>query len=67
MISSCFFEKWSKVLFLVGLFQLFLAYILVGWVLSIYWGWLIVRKSWEDPAEKERFDQMMKTNKDRPG
>ena len=51
MIVSCFSEKWSKTLFMVGVFQLFLAYILVGWVLSIFWGVLIVKKAYEDQAE----------------
>ena len=55
MISSGFTEKWSKTLFMVGVFQLFLAYILIGWIFSIYWGVLIVRKSWEDERELENF------------
>ncbi len=55
MIASCFFEKWSKTLFMVGVFQLFLAYILIGWVFSIYWGVLILRKSWGDKKELDKF------------
>jgi hypothetical protein len=55
MIISCFYDKWSKTLFMVGVFQLFLAYILIGWLFSIYWGVLIVRKSWEDPGELQNF------------
>ena len=55
MIASCFGEKWSKTLFLVGLFHLFLAYILIGWVFSIYWGYLIIRKSTEDEKELKQF------------
>ena len=55
MIVSCFSDKWSKTLFMVGVFQLFLAYILVGWLFSIYWGVLIVRKSWEDEKELNTF------------
>eukprot|EP00347_Sterkiella_histriomuscorum_P014697 403359895 len=57
MLSSGFTEKWSKTLFMVGLFQLFLAYILIGWVFSIYWGWLIVRRSWQDKQELDKFLQ----------
>ena len=53
MIISGFKDKWSKTLFFVGLFQLFLAYILVGWIFSIYWGVLIVRKSWEGSEENQ--------------
>jgi len=48
MLISCFGDKWSKTTFSVGLFQLLLAYLLIGWVLSIYWGYIIVRKSFED-------------------
>jgi hypothetical protein len=51
MVVSCFSEKWSKTLFSVGLFQLLLAYLLIGWVLSIYWGYLIVKKAMEDQAD----------------
>ena len=36
---------------------MFLAYILIGWIFSIYWGVLIVRKSWEDKNEVEQFLQ----------
>mmetsp|Transcript_1605 Transcript_1605/g.1545 ORF Transcript_1605/g.1545 Transcript_1605/m.1545 type:complete len:135 (+) Transcript_1605:43-447(+) len=60
MICSCFYKQWSKTLFMVGVFQLFLAYILIGWIFSIYWGVLIVRKSWQDKDEMELF--MNKTN-----
>ncbi|CDW85958.1 UNKNOWN [Stylonychia lemnae] len=60
MIVSGFSPKWSKTLFMVGVFQLFLAYILIGWIFSIYWGILIVRKSWEDQAELQNF--LEKTN-----
>ena len=55
MIISCFTEKWSKTLFMVGLFQLFLAYILIGWLFSIYWGYLIVKKSFENQSELDNF------------
>lgn len=55
MICSCWSEKWSKTLFFVGLFQLFLAYILIGWIFSIYWGWLIVKKSFDNPDELNKF------------
>ncbi len=53
MIVSAFRDKWSKTLFFVGLFQLFLAYILVGWIFSIYWGVLIIRKSAEGNEENQ--------------
>jgi hypothetical protein len=51
MLVSCFHEKCSKTLFFVGVFQLLLAYVLVGYVISIYWGWLIVKKALEDQVE----------------
>ena len=55
MVVSCFSEKWSKTMFMVGVFQLFLAYILIGWILSIFWGVLIVKKAYEDQAEVQNF------------
>ena len=55
MIVSCYTEKWSKTLFAIGVFQLFLAYILIGWIFSIYWGWLIFQKSTKDPVEIDNF------------
>jgi hypothetical protein len=32
-----------------------LAYLFIGWGLSIYWGWLFVRKAMEDQAELQNF------------
>lgn len=55
MIASCFGERWSKTLFFVGLFHLFLAYIIIGWVFSIYWGYLIIKRSTKDKGELEQF------------
>ena len=40
---------------MVGVFQLFLAYILIGWIFSIYWGYLIVQKSLQDKHELQNF------------
>ena len=53
MLCSCFGDKWSKTIFMVGVFQLFLAYILIGWIVSIYWGILIVKKSWEVQSDAQ--------------
>ena len=64
MIASCFGERWSKTLFFVGVFQLFLAYILVGWLFSIYWGMLIVRKTWDDKTEVQKFLDSTKMRSD---
>lgn len=55
MIVSCYTEKWSKTLFTIGVFQLFLAYILIGWAFSIYWGWLVFKKASADPVELNNF------------
>lgn len=66
MIASCFCEKWSKTLFAVGVFQLFLAYILIGWIFSIYWGFLIVRKTWDNKHELEDFLDKTKPRSDQP-
>ena len=66
MIASCFCEKWSKTLFAVGVFQLFLAYILIGWIFSIYWGVLIVKKSWGEKNENEEFLDKGKPRSDQP-
>jgi hypothetical protein len=35
----------------MGLFQLFLAYVLIGYVISIFWGYLVVKKAFEDQAD----------------
>mmetsp|Transcript_31596 Transcript_31596/g.48305 ORF Transcript_31596/g.48305 Transcript_31596/m.48305 type:complete len:109 (-) Transcript_31596:93-419(-) len=38
-------ENVSKTQLMMALVQFFTTYVLVGWVLSIYWGYLIVMKS----------------------
>jgi len=48
---SLFLAKCSKTLFFVGLFQLLLAYVLIGYVISIYWGYLVVKKALDDSAD----------------
>jgi hypothetical protein len=67
MIASFFCEKWSKSLFLVGLFQFFLTYILIGWVFSIYWGYLIVVKSVTVDKDLKTFLDQNKLRSDHPG
>jgi len=51
MLMSLFLAKCSKTLFFVGLFQLLLAYVLIGYVISIYWGYLVVKKALDDSAD----------------
>ncbi len=57
MIASFFTPLWSKTTFMVGLFQLLLTYILIGWIFSIYWGYLFVRKTWEDNPQFQQMEQ----------
>ena len=45
MISACCDGKFDSCTFLVGLVQLLTSFLLIGWLWSIYWGWLIFRKS----------------------
>lgn len=42
-------------MFFMGLLQLLLAYVLIGYVISIYWGYLVVRKALEDQADLQKF------------
>jgi hypothetical protein len=42
-------------MFFMGLLQLLLAYVLIGYVVSIYWGYLVVRKALEDQADLQKF------------
>ena len=55
MIASFFGDKWSKTLFLLGIYFLFLAPFIIGWIPSIYWGVLIVKKSWAGDTEMQEF------------
>ena len=55
MIVSLFYEKWSKTMFMMGVVQLMLAYLLVGWFLSVFWSYLFVKKALEDQAELKSF------------
>ena len=45
-IAACAGESVSKLQLAIGLFQFLTTYILVGWIWSIYWGWLIASKAW---------------------
>lgn len=49
MIMAFHFEKISKTCLVVGLLQFLTSAIVLGWVLSIYWGLLVVVKSFDLP------------------
>lgn len=50
----------------MGLLQLFLAYVLIGYVVSIYWGYLVVRKALEDQADLQKFLDSANVRSDAP-
>ncbi len=43
-----------------------MAYVLVGYVISIYWGWLIVKKALEDQVELQNFLDRANVRSDAP-
>ena len=45
MISSCCSSNFNPLALIVGVIQFITAPILIGWVWSIIWGWLIFKKS----------------------
>ena len=49
MIMAFHFERCSKTTFVVGLLQFFTSAIVVGWLLSVYWGLLVAVKSFDLP------------------
>ena len=55
MVASCLGEETSKggnkTQLVVGIFQFLTAIYLIGWVSSIYWGYLIVLRSQGEHAE----------------
>ena len=53
MMSSCFGKQCSKTQFAVGLLQFSLTWILIGYPLSWYWAYLIVKKSIDTPDEDD--------------
>jgi hypothetical protein len=66
MLMSLFLAKCSKTLFFVGLFQLLLAYVLIGYVISIYWGYLVVKKALDDSADLQKFLDSANVRSDAP-
>lgn len=53
MIASCLAKQCSKTQFLAGLLQFYLAFFIIGWVLSIYWGVLLISKSRKGKPDDE--------------
>ena len=53
-------------MFFMGLFQLLLAYVLIGYAISIYWGVLIVKKALEDQADLQKFLDSANVRSDAP-
>jgi hypothetical protein len=49
MITACHFNKCSKTTFVVGLLQFLTSAIIIGWLLSVYWGLLVAVKSFDLP------------------
>ena len=53
MLCSCigYQGAWSKTQLTIGITQMLTAVYIVGWLFSIYWGWIILKKGIEDKAE----------------
>lgn len=49
MITACHFERCSKTLFIVGLLQFLTSALIIGWLLSVYWGLLVAVKAFDLP------------------
>ena len=62
MICSCvgFPEKYSKTQLTIGIVQMLTAVYLIGWIWSIWWGWLMLKRGIEDKEQVQQF--LNKTN-----
>ena len=49
MLMAFHFEKCSKTTFAVGLLQFLTSAFIIGWLLSVYWGLLVVVRSFDLP------------------
>ena len=49
MLMSCHYQQWSKTTFVVGLLQFLTSAIVIGWLLSVYWGLLVLVQSFDLP------------------
>ena len=53
MMAACFVrtdETVSKTQISIGLIQFLTSFFLIGWILSIYWGYLLVKEAWREDA-----------------
>ena len=66
MLASFFYDKWSKSMFCLGLFFLCLAPFLIGWIPSIYWGFLIIQKAKSEEQELKTFLDANNVRSDQP-
>ena len=57
MISSCagYTTSWSKTQLMVGVLQMLTALYIIGWIWSIWWGYLLLRKGLADKEEVNSF------------
>ena len=51
-------ETISKMQLITGITQLITAFWIIGWVVSIYWGYLILKLSFQKPEEAEPGDKI---------
>ena len=64
MIASFFFGGCSKAMFLIGVFQSLTSVLILGWVWSIYWGYLICKASSSNRINEQ--GSVPLGNKDKP-
>ena len=57
MLMSCigYPGAWSKTQLTIGVVQMLTAPYIIGWLFSIWWGYLIVKKGIENKAEVQQF------------
>ena len=49
MLASCLTQAQTvpKTQLAIGFMQFLTSYVIIGWILSILWGWLIILKAWD--------------------
>ena len=56
MFAACFAtmdETVSKSQITVGLVQFLTSFAIVGWLASIYWGYLLIREAWKEEGSQK--------------